>query len=147
MIIGNSLNPDAFNIRVQNRLEERQEYLIKKNWVSIQVSTELADVFSSSRMVSSKIIISHLIYIAKKGRSNLLLNRTKRFEKLEKEQAIKDKIDTDREMIENLKKEIIEMRDEIAGQENEWYDSRVNKEILNKLFEKKVIDKDRNSLL
>ena len=49
-------------------------------------------------------------------------------------------------MIENLKKEIIEMRDEIAGQENEWYDSRVNKEILNKLFEKKVIDKDRNSL-
>ena len=59
----------------------------------------------------------------------MVLNLIKRFEKLEKEQAIKDKIDTDREMIENLKKEIIEMRDEIVGLENEWYDSRVNKEI------------------
>ena len=64
---------------IRNRLEERQEYLIKKNWVSIQVSTKLADVCSLSRMVSSKIIISHLVCIAKKGRSNLLLNRTKRF--------------------------------------------------------------------
>ena len=40
-----------------------------------------------------------------------------------------------------MKKEIIEMRDEIAGLENEWYDSGANKEIMNKLFEKKVTDK------
>ena len=77
----------------------------------------------------------------------MLLNRTKRFEKLEKEQAIKDKIDTYKEIIENMKKEIIEMRDEIAGLENEWYDSGANKEIMNKLFEKKVTDKDGNTLL
>ena len=48
-------------------------------------------------------------------------------------------------MIENLKKETIEMRDEIAGQENEWYDSGANKEI-KKLFEEKVIDKNGNPL-
>ena len=82
--LGNSLHFNAFNDFVECKLAIRQDKLLKSNSLSIKVSPELALLFTNSQMISS-IFESFLIAaVAQKGRSHLLLNRERKFQRLVK---------------------------------------------------------------
>ena len=97
-------------------------------------------------MVSSYLILINLYFSASKGRSNLLLNRTKRFKREAEE---KERIDNEKKLsryIEDMENEIQYLKDKIVHSEKDQSAADKNREILSSLFDKKIIDEDGNLL-
>ena len=136
--IGNSLHGDAFNDFVERKLAIRQEKLIKSNSLSIEVTPEIANLFSSSQMVSSKnYLMSNLLYIARKGRSHFLLNKDKRLQRQAQIEIEKEEMSS---QIYQLKKQVKGLKNELLIAESEKLEAENNKDILAELYDKKIID-------
>ena len=142
IIIGNSLHCDRFSDFIDRKLEQRQNKLIKKNCLSIQVPQQIADIFTNSRMVSSKSFLANVSNIACKGKSNLLLNREKRFKKETLKRLEEEKRNQDHQMIKDLQQEVLLLQDEIKLREFDKNEADKNQEILRVLYEDKIIDEN-----
>ena len=97
-------------------------------------------------MVSSKLNLIQPCLSASKGRSNLLLNRAKRFKREAEE---RERTDNEKKMskyIEDMENEIKYLNDKIVYSEKDRAIADKNSEILSDLFEKKIIDKNGNLL-
>ena len=172
--IGNSINPDGFDLIIQKKLKERQAALVKSNHYSIQTSSRFAGLFSRSLMVSIRqikyliriilnIFCSMLIFyafqlnylpylhllisllcLAQNGKSHLMLNRAKRFKREEQELTKKTEDDRRVNEIKTLKNEVTQLKNKVIQMQAEEAEHDYNRDILNKLFEKNIIDKDGN---
>ena len=98
----------------------------------------------TTSQVSDTVMLT--IYLASKGRSNLLLNRTKRFQRQEKESAARDESQNDKRAIMALENEIAHLEEELKYQKDENKDADKNRLILKKLFDDNVIDGEGNLL-
>ena len=68
--LGNSLNHAAYEDYVQNKLYKRQQKIIKKKSLSIQVVPKFADLFKTSMMVSSKLLLLLFCYSTQRKKSS-----------------------------------------------------------------------------
>ena len=141
-IIGNSLYPEEFESFVEKWLSSRQLKIINFNHLSIQVAPELAHLLSNSKMVSSigyRIII---VIIAHKGRSHLLLNRSKKFERAAKQNAEKGEKEALKTQISLLKEEVKLLKDELQVSEFDRFEAEKNRDLLGQLYDQNVIDRE-----
>ena len=97
-------------------------------------------------MVSSKLHVQFMFYLASKGRSHLLLNREKRPEELAKEKKAELEKRQAEEYAKKLEEEISALKDEIKILEYERIEAEENRDILKCLYESKVIDEKGNLL-
>ena len=103
---------------------------------------ELAHLLSNSKMVSSigyRIII---VFIAHKGRSHLLLNRSKKFERAAKQEAEKGEKEALKIQISLLKEEVKSLKDELLISEFDRFEAEKNRDILGQLYDQNVIDRE-----
>ena len=137
--LGNSLHFDAFNDFVERKLAIRQDKLLKSNSLSIKVSPELAHLFTNSQMISSIFVSFLIVSVAQKGRSTLLLNRERKFQRLAKVEE--DKTEKE-EMNYQLKKQVEELKDELNSTEFDRFKIGMNRDILGRLYDENLIYKD-----
>ena len=94
--------------------------------------------------VSFNVCLIHLL--ASKGRSNLLLNRNKRFARLEKEATLAEERSKDKRKIDSLENEIAFLEEELKHQREHKNEADKNREILKRLYDDRVIDEEGNLL-
>ena len=87
-----------------------------------------------------------MLYTAHKGKSNLMLNRAKRYEREAKESAQKGEKYVLESQIENLQKEVEKLKEELLASQYDINLGEKNAELLHKLFIDKVIDDDGNPI-
>ena len=73
-IISNSLNYDWFQDLIKSVLKERENMMIKKRNLSINIDLRIAEIFKSSTIVAGKLKLS-LTFIVSNGRINYLLRK------------------------------------------------------------------------
>ena len=88
--LGNSLYSEEFGDFIEQKLYTRQSKIIKFISLSINTSPELAILLSNSKMMSSINYWIIFFFIARKGLSNLLLNRNEKLEGMANQEAEKE---------------------------------------------------------
>ena len=73
-IKGNSLNYSGYQDLIKSVLKEREDMMLKKRNLSINIDSRIAEIFKSSKMVASILKLS-LTFIVSNGRSNHLLRK------------------------------------------------------------------------
>ena len=73
-----------------------------------------------------------------------MLNRAKRFKREEQELAKKTEDDRKVNEIKTLKREVTQFKNKVIHMQAEEAEHDYNRDILSKLFEKNIIDKDGN---
>ena len=140
--LGNSLHFDAFNYFVERKLAIRQDKLLKSNSLSIKVSPEVVHLFTNSQMISS-IFVSFLIAaVSQKGRSHLLLNRKRKFQRLAKAEEDKTEKEEMNYQLYQLKKQVDELKDKLKSAAFDRFEAEKNRDILGRLHDENLIDKD-----
>ena len=61
LIIANSINLDDLQAFIQNAIQQRQEKILDKKWLTVMVDEELAEAIDRSKWVSSKEWFSSII--------------------------------------------------------------------------------------
>lgn len=134
----------VFDAFVNQKLKTREAKLMKKSHLLISVPEKFSRMVAESRMVSSTSSEIICFCIATKGRSNLLLNREKRFEKEAKQAADKAEKAAKDSLIKRLEEEVAALKDELMVAEQDKYEAEKNRSILSLLYDQNVIDKDGN---
>jgi hypothetical protein len=116
--------------------------MLKSNNSSIEVSPKFAALFTESQMVSSKMYSLLLSILAKKGRSHMLLNREKKFKRIEDQKEAQNKHDESESLIAKLSLEVENLKDELVRRDMEKDENDKNRDILGRLFEQNIIDED-----
>ena len=138
------MKPDLFNEFVKEKLSSRQRSIIQSKNLSVQAVPKFAELFRSSLMVSSNCFLWITIYVAHKGRSNFMLNRTRRLEKkIKEEQEEKEKAERE-EAIDRLKREVSLLKNELDLAYDIQEKADNNAILLEKLFENNIIDEEGN---
>ena len=121
---------------------ERKRYLLKtiSQWVSQWI---LLMLLKTQRWYPVSFIYNFYFNPEVKGRSNLLLNRKKRFEKKQKELEEEHQ---KRQSNEYVKWEIASFKSEIESLKKNEEESEKNRSILRDLYKKNIIDRDGNLL-
>ena len=95
----------------------------------------------------SKIKGTNLVFrVGAKCKSNLLLNRTKRFEREQKEQVENQNKLQEQEQMNIMEEEITSFRTKILSLKEKQKDYKKNTVILRNLYDQKVIDESENLL-
>jgi seryl-tRNA synthetase len=82
--------------------------------------------------------------VARRGRSHLLLNTSRRDERKRKEEQLKAKAKKDKEYMEDMACEIAALKTELEKKEKDDEENDKNRTILSELYKKGVIDEDGN---
>jgi DNA-binding transcriptional regulator GbsR (MarR family) len=103
-----------------------------------------SSLLSSRNRGASQVSYSFIIALARKGRSHLMLNTTKKEERLAKEAEEESKWEDAERHMKEMKEEIEELRKELEQRDENRADADKNAGILHELFESKVIDSEGN---
>ena len=125
-------------------MQSRHLSILKERNLIASIPAKIADVIESSNYISSKYRANLTLRLASKERSNLLLNRAKRFQWQKKESAIINESEKDRLTITALQNEIANLDKELKYQHIENKDADKNRIILKKLLNSKLIDSEGN---
>ena len=140
--LGNSLYSEEFEDFIERKLSTCQSKIIKFNRLSIKTSPELANLLSNSKMVSSINYWIIFFFIARKGRSHLLLNKNGKFERMAKQEAEKEEKEELKSQISFLKEEVKSLKEELLANEYERYEAEKNRNLLGLLYDQNIIDKE-----
>ena len=88
-------------------------------------------------------LLFYSTFTASNGRSNLMLNTIKRDER-RSEKALFKELLKERDMIQNLKKEVFTLQDELNKCNFDKAEANKNRDILANLYDKKIIDEFGN---
>jgi hypothetical protein len=125
-------------------LDERRKELLGSNKLNIDTEPRFAKLFRDSQMVACNIFRSLITNLDTKGRSHLLLNRSTRYKRLEKENKEReDKLQSEQE-IEHMREVVANLQDELKTTTCDKKEADENREILSKLFKEGVIDESGN---
>ena len=140
--IGNSINPEQFNDFVENKLYQRQQKIIKQNCLSIETLPKFAKLFENSLMVSSRFIVNFNFSSAQKGKSNLMLNRSRRYQRKAAEEDKKNYKNELLSQIEDLKREVNLLQKDLDEVMVEKVEADKNADLLHRLFQSDIIDEN-----
>ena len=68
------MNYDGFKDLIKSILKEREDMILKRRNLSIDIDLRIAEILKSSLMLAGKLKLS-LIFVVSNGRSNHLLNK------------------------------------------------------------------------
>ena len=143
-VIGNSINPNQFNDLVENKLYQRQQKIIKKNCLSIEVLPKFAKLLENSLMVSSKFMLYFHSSSAQKGKSNLMLNWSRRHIREAAEEERKGNQDELLSQIAELKREANLLQKDLDEAQIDKFEAGKNAELLHRLYHSDIIDENGN---
>lgn len=124
---------------IRRKLQERQDEMLEKSNLMMDVDEKIANIFEHSQMVSG--LLSRLMYIiVRKGRSHLLLR--KGIIKAEKKRAVERQMKIERALgsIPALKQRIEDMEEELRQKQISIDEFSQDSELLKSLYERGVID-------
>ena len=130
---------------VQKILDDREKYTIQKRSLSIEIDKKIADLLLSSQMVSGWYICI-LKSLVSKGKSHKLLRKTLLKDKnIEKKESEKEQMKA-LVLVPELKKQIYELHEILEEKELELDNKFKDLVILEKLFNKGLIDGEGNPI-
>ena len=130
---------------VQKILDDREKYTIQKRNLSIEIDKKIADLLLSSQMVSGWYICI-LKSLVSKGKSHKLLRKTLLKDKnIEKKESEKEQMEA-LVLVPELKKQIYELQEILEEKELELDNRSKDSVILEKLFNKGLIDGEGNPI-
>ena len=128
---------------VQKALDDREKHIINKRNLSIDIDKRIAELLTSLKAVSGN-LIDKSSSIVSKCIFHKLLRKVLLKDKHTK-QKIKEKEQNEAlELVSELKKEIQELKDELDDKQMELENKEKQAEILDKLFQKGLIDDEGN---
>ena len=128
---------------VQKVLDDREKHIINKRNLSIDIDKRIAELRTSSKAVSGN-LIDKSSSIVSKGKSHKLLKKVLLKDKHTKQKIKENEQNEALELVSELKKEIQELKDELDDKQMELENKEKQSEILDKLFQKGLIDDEGN---